>query len=113
MVEGPDVDKAVFVRCIGRRKASTQLNGHRQYDFDNDDENDRVVIDDANLHEQALYEGIEVNCGYADANEPDARSNTRTVRNGQRIAMMKRGEIWLLRWSSVRDAVGMGECELI
>lgn len=135
MVEGPDLDKAVWIRCLGVAQASGS-NGRRPRAYDAEDDlydDGKVVMDkddEDNMRNGDAWGPVEISCGFISAsnNEDDeggARgasqgygSTQRTQRSGdgaggERVATMRRGEIWLVRWSSVRDAVFRGECELV
>ena len=111
MVEGPDVDKAVFVRCLGIRNAANGPSHRRYRGLDEDDE----VEDDEN----ETFKPVDVSCGYSGADE-DEQNVSRSMRaartrneGGEKVISMRRGEIWIVRWSGVRDAVARGECELL
>jgi len=138
MVEGPDLDKAVWIRCLGVPQ-SRGANGRRPRAYDAEDD----LYDDGNVvmdreEEERMRRGedsdawgpVEVTCGFMSASgkgredadmgaasqaygstQRSRRSGGDTV--GERIIDMRRGEIWLVRWSSVRDAVFRGECELV
>lgn len=120
MVEGPDLDKAVFVRCLGISMGSfarTRNGRAARNDFDDDDMN---LNDDI---QEAQYRTVSVHCGYTarseDEGQPDRPNNsqftqTQTPReDGERVVEMRRGDIWMVRWSAVREAVQRGECELL
>lgn len=135
MIEGPDLDKAVWVRCLGVPQQEGSSRRHRrEYDAEEDlMDGGRVVVDRET--EEALRRGdesdkwrpVEVSCGFTSASRDDAddtdgpsqySSTQRSRRSGrsnggERVVEMRRGEIWLVRWSSVREAVTRGECELI
>lgn len=137
MVEGPDLEKAVWVRCLGRPQTDGPNRRRRKaYDAEDDLYDDgRVVMnrdDEEELRrgdESDAWGPVEVSCGYTSASRADEDddmngasqgygSTQRSRRSaggaaGERIVNMRRGEIWLVRWSSVRDAVSRGECELI
>lgn len=95
MIEGPDLDKAVFVRCLGPRQSNDAMTNHS---------------------EQSV---VEVSCGYTQlsaGNQDDDSSDSQRQgqRNGaERIVRMRRGDIWVVKWREVRDVVARGECELI
>lgn len=135
MVEGPDLDKAVWVRCLGVRH-SKDTNGRRPRAYDAEDDlhdDGRVVMDQED--EERMRRGedwgpVEVSCGFISASgdgDEDADMGTasqgygstqRSRKSGgvtgeERVVDMQRGQIWLVRWSSVRDAVFRGECELV
>jgi len=138
MVEGPDLDKAVWVRCLGVAEV-TDLNGRRPGAYDAEDDlydDGKVVMDreeEARLkkgNESDAWRPVEVSCGFISASgegDEDANmgaasqgyGNTQRSRRsggnvgGEKIVEMRRGEIWLVRWSSVRDAFFRGECELV
>lgn len=120
MVEGPDVDKAVFVRCLGTPTgtSSSRRNGRAaRNDFDDDDMD---MNDDVQEEE---YRPVSVHCGYTARSDGEEQGNrpgssqptqTQTPReDGERIIQMRRGDIWMVRWSAVREAVQRGECELL
>lgn len=117
MVEGPDLDKAVFVRCLGipAGTGSRARNGRGAlYDFDDDaDMNDDM--------QEEQYRPVVISCGYVAATNDDrARENSMAptqsqsqAQDAERIIDMRRGDIWMVRWSAVRDAVRRGQCELL
>jgi hypothetical protein len=137
MIEGPDLDKAVWVRCLGapQEEGSSRRNRRREYDAEEDlMDGGRVVVDRET--EEELRRGdesnkwrpVEVSCGFTSASRDDpdsadgptqysstqrSRRSGRSVSQGERVIEMRRGEIWLVRWSSVRESVTRGECELI
>jgi len=129
MVEGPDLDTAVWVRCLGvpgGGQGGRERNG-LESDDDGDDDGGRVVLDardrDRREGDGAMYGEVEVSCGWTaderrEAADEDMRGTAGTRRSGgqsggERIAKMRRGDVWLVRWSGVRDAVRRGECELL
>jgi len=137
MVEGPDLEKAVWVRCLGLpRSQSSRKSGRRAYDAEDDLHDGRVVVDreeEEEMRREAegdAWGPVEVSCGFASASRDDeedtdmdasqrygstqrSRRSDRGAAAGERIVQMRRGEIWLVRWSGVRSAVNRGECELI
>lgn len=106
MVEGPDLDKAVVVRCLGRQRAGAYTDSRGAFDEDEDE-----TVES--------FAPVEMINGYAElqaANTAGEDSSSREISRGQpeeRTIRMQRGEIWLVRWSSVREAVASGECELL
>ncbi|KAL9082855.1 MAG: hypothetical protein Q9159_006145 [Coniocarpon cinnabarinum] len=110
MVEGPDLNAAVFVRCLGRwRGKSGTRRPQRSYEL-NDEDEDMNGMDGNNR-----YEPVEVSCGHtgrAEEQEDSLSGGPRTYTE-ERRETMHRGDIWIVRWSSVREAVSRGECELI
>lgn len=115
MVEGPDLDKAVFVRCIGRQRDPTQRSNGQDEGLDNEDEDGD---DDHDMDEaRNAYAPVEISGGFPSAPSSSTRERVATQDEGSRTAerriRMRRGEIWIVRWSSVREAVASGECELI
>lgn len=109
MVEGPDLDKAVVVRCLGRRRPGSwqdQVDGH-------DSEKD------AELATAERFAPIDIICGYAElpsqtnADEDAGIAGSSRGHAEERRVQMKRGDVWIVRWSSVREAVALGECELL
>lgn len=121
MVEGPDLDKAVFVRCLGVPKDTLGSRNERRnlYDFDEDMQDDG----DEEKEEDTRFGVVEVSCGFTSspanaqtsANDDPSSSIPRSTPRaaGERTIRMRRGDIWMVRWSSVRDAVARGECELV
>ena len=111
MIEGPDLESAVFVRCLGRWRGHGGKNSPRRHQScDVEDEDEVNGIDGENQ-----YGPIEVSCGYtatAEDREEDAGGGPR-IYTEERRELMRRGNIWIVRWSSVREAVTRGECELI
>jgi len=114
MVEGPDVDTVVFVRCLGPNGASQRLRrgreGPGQYgglEGDDDDEEDERDNDDDD-------EVVAISGGYGSVGgEGHARNANGSVRGEERIIRMRRGDVWLARWSAVKEAVTQGVCELL
>lgn len=110
MVEGPDLDKSVFVRCLGvLNVGSTRTWGG----FDEDEDDDEM-----NGHSDAAgaFGIVEVSVGSTEREDGDAdmdMGDRRRTNTGPRTVRMRRGEIWLVKWSGVRDAVARGECELV
>jgi len=138
MVEGPDLDKAVWVRCLGvPRSRGTNGRRPRAYDAEDDLYDDGKVVMDREEEERMrrgeegdAWGAVEVSCGFMSASgeggedadmgaASQAYGSTQRSRRlgsdsgGERVVEMRRGEIWLVRWSSVRDAVFRGECELV
>ena len=122
MVEGPDLDKAVFVRCLGipPPDAGTRRNGIGGWRPEDDDEDDELR--DAGAKEDASFGTVEVSCGYTETGGEDidmadaavgGSRRTRAAGAGEKVIGMRRGDIWIVRWSGVRDAVAKGWCELI
>ena len=112
MVEGPDLDTAVFVRCLGRwRGHSKKSIAQRSRGFEDEDE------DMENAHGEDQYAPVEVSCGYTahptDQNEDGVGGENPRVPIEERRELMRRGDIWIVRWKSVREAVARGECELV
>ncbi|KAL9057764.1 MAG: hypothetical protein Q9162_002105 [Coniocarpon cinnabarinum] len=110
MVEGPDLNAAVFVRCLGRWQGkSGTRRPQRSYEL-NDEDEDMNGVDSNNL-----YEPVEVSCGHTGRTEEqdDSLSGGPRIYTEERRETMHRGDIWIVRWSSVREAVSRGECELI
>ncbi|KAI9725552.1 MAG: GINS complex subunit [Chrysothrix sp. TS-e1954] len=111
MVEGPDLEQAVFVRCLGIENATNGAWNRRYRGLDEEDE-----MDD---NEPETFGAVDVSCGFSGSAEDEQRSSrsARAVRSrdegGEKIVSMRRGEIWIVRWSGVKDAVARGECELI
>lgn len=136
MVEGPDLDAAVWVRCLGvsgkgrrGRGGRGERNGLESDDDEDDDgqEDGRVVLD-ARTGGGKTYGDVEISCGwvagerrgedevmggYSGTLAGSRRSASAPGPGGERVAKMRRGDIWLVRWSGVRDAVARGECELL
>lgn len=117
MVEGPDLDKAVFVRCLG---APTGTTSHIRNDRGAlDDFDDNMDMNDDMQEEQ--YRPVSVSCGYVAAASDDRARENSTIstqsqsqaQDAERIIEMHRGDIWMVRWSAVRDAVRTAECELL
>ena len=111
MVEGPDLAKAVFVRCLGvQTVGSRRAWGGLDEDEDDDEMND-------NGDNTGAFGFVEVLCGYTGSDEGDRDmdldNRRRNTVDEERIVRMRRGEVWLVRWGGVRDAVARGECELI
>lgn len=101
MIQGPDLDKAVFVRCLGVKRQNRRFAG-----FDAEDEDmDRLDRADA-------YDLVEVSCGFTSTGEA-TQDGARVPTGAERFVHMQRGDIWIVRWRSVRGAVARGECELI
>ena len=111
MVEGPDLDSAVFVRCLGRWRGQSSRITHRQpQGFDPEDQD--MEERNGDLH----YGPIEVSCGYtAPSEQDDANADGAGIRTytQERTEIMRRGDIWIVRWRNVREAVARGDCELI
>lgn len=111
MVEGPDLDSAVFVRCLGRwRGRSVAAGSQRSRGFEEDEDMAGVNVD-------SHYAPVEVSCGYTtptnDLDDGNAQESRASAYIEERRELMKRGDIWIVRWSSVREVVARGECELI
>lgn len=112
MIEGPDLDKAVFVRCLGVQRSGNQGNAARPnagFGMDMDDMDD--------VRTEADYGVVDVSCGFTISGtengvDPSQRDNVRRLTE-ERIEQMRRGDIWIVRWRGVRQAVARGECELI
>ena len=103
MVVGPDLDKAVFVRCLGARKIKTAFDG---FDMEDDEMNGMGGGD--------MYEPIDVSCGFTENGKEGENVNTGTRQPPtKRRLQMRRGDIWIVRWRGVREAVARGECELV
>lgn len=103
MVEGPDLDKALFVRCLGVKQASNGTDTRRKnqgFDLQDDDDMDDALTGDE-------HGKLNVSCGFT------GLPGDRGMDDGQRRVQMRRGDIWIVRWRGVRDAVARGECELI
>jgi hypothetical protein len=136
MVEGPDLDKAVWVRCLGvPQQEDSSRRRRREYDAEADLMDGGGVVVDRKTEEELRrgdesdrWRPVDVSCGFTSASKDDAddtdgpsqysntqrsRRSGRSTDHGERVVQMRRGEIWLLRWSSVREAVTRGECELI
>lgn len=130
MVEGPDLDTAVWVRCLGVRGARSRrgAEGLEEDDSDDEDGDGRVLVDgeDRSNDDAEHFGDVQVSCGWTagerghgEGEDTAAFSQaSRSQRDGrgppgERIARMRRGDIWLVRWSGVRDAVARGECELL
>ena len=108
MVEGPDMDTAVFVRCLGRwRGQSRQAASRGPHGFEDDDEG---VNGD---HVDSAYGTVEISCGFTATSSNRTTDDTEGTYADERTETMRRGDIWIVRWSSVREAVARGECELI
>ena len=101
MIEGPDLDKAVFVRCLGVKRSNRRFAG-----FDAEDE------DMNGLDEADAYDSVEVSCGFTNTEE-GTQDGARIPNGAERFVNMQRGDIWIVRWRSVRESVARGECELI
>lgn len=103
MVEGPDLDKAVFVRCLGIPKSGR---GYGEVDLSDDGMDERDAQDS--------YKSLDVSCGFTSSttsSDPDKRG-LRSA-GGENTIQMRRDDIWIVRWRSVRQAVARGECELL
>lgn len=112
MVEGPDLDSAVFVRCLGQwRGKNAASTSHAPSGFDQEDESMDGISGDGR------YAPVEVSCGYTapipDQDGDNADGTQQSIYSEERRELMRRGEIWIVRWRSVREAVTRGECELI
>lgn len=100
MVEGPDLDKAVFVRCLGLRRSGRS---REDYGLPEDD-----------MDEAESSGTVEVSCGFVSAGaSSDPGDRGFASRGEERTVQMRRGDIWIVRWRSVREAVARGECELL
>lgn len=115
MVEGPDLDRAVFVRCLGipaheTSNAAVLTRGGLDDDMDQRDP-----------PRQPRYAAVDISCGHAalsqsggSGDDPDSTQMQAFRQHGaERIISMKRGDIWMVRWRSVQDAVAIGHCELV
>lgn len=115
MVEGPDLEKPVFVRCLGVAEEGTggpRVRGRGGYGagLDSDDDDDEDAGDTG-----TKWGEVEVSCGFTGAAEDDEDATMRGAGGGggERVVKMKRGEVWMMRWSAVREAFARGEVELI
>lgn len=111
MLEGPDLDKAVFIRCLGVKTSGKRPGAGGDAGFDM---NENETID---ARHEVEYGPVEVSCGYTTAlgeegMDPSQRDDVRGITE-ERTEQMRRGDIWIVRWRGVREAVARGECELI
>lgn len=108
MVEGPDLDKAVFVRCLGARRRVTDA--RRRAEMQDSVREDEEMDEDADVWED--YGPVEAACGFTETGDADEDEASRGF-SGERTVQMRRGDIWIVRWRGVREAVARGECELL
>lgn len=117
MVEGPDLDTVVFVRCLGPigvgRRAQRRRDGYGRYGALEGHEDDEAVDADERDN-KADDDVVAVSGGYGSVRgEDNARNADGSVRGEARIIRMRRGDVWLVRWSAVREAVIQGVCQLL
>lgn len=114
MVQGPDIDRAVFVRCLAVPEISSV----------NDNERTLSRHDGAMLLEDWRQEyphgTFKLSYGITTSLNIDDDSSIRPSQSTQgrhvseeRVIEMRSGDIWMVRWSAVRGAVMRGVCELI
>lgn len=109
MVEGPDMDSAVFVRCLGTLGLREGDRGRRGLRDEDEDEDMR--------RGEERGDGVVVSGGYGSvAGEGGRRGDGGGDEGGrgeERVIRMRRGDVWMVRWSAVREVVVAGECELL
>ena len=110
MVGGPNMNTAVFIRCLGRWRGHSGRRRpprHRGLDIDDEDMNGGP--------EEGRYEPVEVSCGYTGQihDRVENAADGGRIFTEERREKMRRGDIWIVRWSGVREAIARGECELI
>lgn len=115
MVEAPDLDRAVFVRCLGVPRDMPEP--RRRYggglDIDDNDDNDEDELDRMDVR----FGEVEVLCGFTGEVHGGGDEEDVAMRGhgggGEKVVKMRRGEIWMVRWSAVKEMFARGVVELV
>ena len=102
MIEGPDLDKAVFVRCLGVKKQGRNFEA-----FETQEE------EKGNGDAEETFGAMDASCGFTDVSDSNEDAGQMEGFRGERMIHMRRGDIWVVRWRSVREAIARRECELL